>query len=146
MGFPILARWYSSFGVETRPWSNVLTFSEANVGRTDDRTKRPLLSMHDDVIKWKHFLCCWPFVRGIHRSPWNFDVFFDLHPNKRLSKQWWGWWFETLSCPLWRHRNDMWYDPEGAHCTRSVRYFSEKYAYHDISITIKVKKWWNPVI
>ena len=20
----------------------------------------------------------------------NFDVFFDLHPNKRLSKQWWG--------------------------------------------------------
>ena len=32
----------------------------------------------------------------------NFDVFFDLQPNKRLSKQWWGWWFETLSCPLWR--------------------------------------------
>ena len=26
-------------------------------------------------------------------------------PNKRLSKQWWGWWFETQSCPLWRHRN-----------------------------------------
>ena len=22
-------------------------------------------------------------------------VFFDLHLNKRLSKQWWGWWFET---------------------------------------------------
>ena len=36
----------------------------------------------------------------------NFDVFFDLHPNKRLSKQWWGWWFETQSCPLWRHSND----------------------------------------
>ena len=35
-----------------------------------------------------------------------FGVFFDLHPNKRLSKQWWGWWFETPSCPLWRHRND----------------------------------------
>ena len=31
--------------------------------------------------------------------------FFDLHPNKRLSKQWWGWWFETLSRPLWRHCN-----------------------------------------
>ena len=26
--------------------------------------------------------------------------FFDLHPNKRLSKRWWGWWFETPSCPL----------------------------------------------
>ena len=33
--------------------------------------------------------------------------FFDLHPNKRLSKQWRGWWFETLSHPLWRHRNVM---------------------------------------
>ena len=26
---------------------------------------------HDDVIKWKHFLRNWPFVRGIHRSPVN---------------------------------------------------------------------------
>ena len=32
--------------------------------------------------------------------------FFDLRPNKRLSKQSWGWWFETLSCSLWRHCND----------------------------------------
>ena len=23
----------------------------------------------------------------------------------RLSKQWWGWWFETPSCPLWRQCN-----------------------------------------
>ena len=37
-----------------------------------------------------------------------FDVFFDLHLNKRLSKQSWGWWFETLSHPLWRHFNDAW--------------------------------------
>ena len=27
---------------------------------------------HDDVIKWKHFLRYWPFVRGIQRSPVNF--------------------------------------------------------------------------
>ena len=33
------------------------------------------------------------------------DVFFNLRLNKWLSKQWWGWWFETPSCPLWRHRN-----------------------------------------
>ena len=26
---------------------------------------------HDDVIKWKHFPCYWPFVRGIRRSPVN---------------------------------------------------------------------------
>ena len=36
---------------------------------------------------------------------WSFDVYFDLRPNKRLSKQSLGWWFETLSPPLWRHRN-----------------------------------------
>ena len=35
-----------------------------------------------------------------------FYVFFDLRLNKRLSKQSWGWWFETLSHPLWRHRKD----------------------------------------
>ena len=27
---------------------------------------------HDDAIKWKGFRRCWPFVRGIHRSPVNF--------------------------------------------------------------------------
>ena len=26
---------------------------------------------HDDVIKWRHFLRYWPFLRGIHRSPVN---------------------------------------------------------------------------
>ena len=25
----------------------------------------------------------------------SFDVFFNLRLNKRLRKQWWGWWFET---------------------------------------------------
>ena len=40
--------------------------------------------------------------RPVTRS---FDVFFDLRLNKRLSKQSWGWWFETLSCPFWRHCN-----------------------------------------
>ena len=35
----------------------------------------------------------------------SFDVFFDLCPNKQLSKQWRGWWFETPSCLLWRHCN-----------------------------------------
>ena len=37
----------------------------------------------------------------------SFDIFFDLRLNGRLSKQSWGWWFETLSHPLWRHRNAM---------------------------------------
>ena len=28
-------------------------------------------SLHDDVIKWKHFPHYWSFMRGIHRSPVN---------------------------------------------------------------------------
>ena len=39
---------------------------------------------------------------------WSFDVFFDLRLNKRLSKQWRGWWFETLPHPLWCHSNETW--------------------------------------
>ena len=35
----------------------------------------------------------------------SFDVFFDLCPNKRWSKQSWGWWFDTPSGSLWRHSN-----------------------------------------
>ena len=37
----------------------------------------------------------------------SFDVFFDLRLNKRLSKQLWGWWFETPLHPLWRRCNGM---------------------------------------
>ena len=44
-----------------------------------------------------------PTQRPVTRG--GFDVFFDLRLNKRLSKQWWGWWFETLSRPLWRQCN-----------------------------------------
>ena len=40
-----------------------------------------------------------PTQRPVTRS---FDVFFDLRLNKRLSKQPWGWWFETPSWSLWR--------------------------------------------
>ena len=35
----------------------------------------------------------------------NFDVFFDLRPNKRLCKQSRRRWFETPSRPLWRYCN-----------------------------------------
>ena len=62
------------------------------------------LQIHDDVIKWKHFPRYWPAQRPVTRS---FHVFFDLHLNKPLSKQSWGWWFEMLSRPLWRDCNDI---------------------------------------
>ena len=43
--------------------------------------------------------------RPVSRS---FDIFFDLRLTKRLSKQWWGWWFEKPSRSLWRHCNVHW--------------------------------------
>ena len=44
----------------------------------------------------------YPTQRPVTRS---FDVFFDLPLNKLVSKHSWGWWFGTLSGPLWRHNN-----------------------------------------
>ena len=43
-----------------------------------------------------------PTQRPVTRG---FDFFFDLRLNKRLSKQPWGWWFETPLWSLWRHCN-----------------------------------------
>ena len=48
-------------------------------------------------------LLCREFIGHRHRS---FDVSFDQRLNKRLSKQPWGWWFETPSRSLWCHCND----------------------------------------
>ena len=55
-------------------------------------------------------LCAWnspltgefPTQRPVTRS---FYVFFDLHPNERLSKQSRRWWFEAPWRTLWRHCN-----------------------------------------
>ena len=75
--------------------------------------------MYHQLSRWRHqmetfsallALCAgktpvpgdFPKQRPVTRS---LDVFFDLRPNKRFSKQSWGWWFETLSCSLWRHCN-----------------------------------------
>ena len=70
---------------------------------------------HDDVIKWKLFstllaLCAWnsPATGEFpHKGQWRGALMFPLicALNKRLSKQSWGWWFETLSRPLWPHCN-----------------------------------------
>ena len=44
-----------------------------------------------------------PAQKPVTRS---FDALFDLRLNKRLSKQSWGWWFETPPRSLWHHCND----------------------------------------
>ena len=91
-------------------WANLLVATERPLKRAPPSRG----SVHDDVIKWKHFPRYWPFVLEIHRSRWisrtkaidtELWCLFDLRLNKRLSKQSWSWWIETLSHPLWRHRN-----------------------------------------
>ena len=57
-----------------------------------------------------------PTQRPVTRS---FETFFDLRPNKR-SKQWWGWWFETPSCPLWCPCDGeiiIWANDDFVHCS-----------------------------
>ena len=81
-----------------------------------DALKFQLVRHHDDVIKWNIFsallaICAenspvtgeFPAQRSVSRS---FDVLIELGLNKRLRKQSWGWWFETVSRPLLRHCND----------------------------------------
>ena len=59
-----------------------------------------------------------PSQRPVTRT---FDVFFDLHLYKQMSKHSWRWWLETPSGSLWRHCNayDYWYNTSyfcSGHC------------------------------
>ena len=65
-----------------------------------------------------------PVTRSIH-------VFFDLRLNKSLSKQSWGWWFETLSHPLWRRCNAKGETRKHPHTTHTYMY-----AFTHISLSI----------
>ena len=60
-----------------------------------------------------------PAQRPVMRS---FDLYFDLRRNEWLSKQWWGWWFETPSRPLWRHGNVYTYLAHGGSFRKGNNY------------------------
>ena len=79
-----------------------------------------------------------PTQRPVTRT---FDVFFDLRLNNRLSKQSWGWWFETPSCSLWRHCNMMPYWPVSdlhQHC-----FWCRLYNGHPASNQTNAELLWN---
>ena len=92
---PLLLTYISWTHIETRAWviNNII--------------------MKEDAPWWSHQMDTFSAVLGLcaENSPmtcefseqrpvtWGFDVFFDLHLNKWLSKQSWGWIFETR-----RHR------------------------------------------
>ena len=82
-----LAGWYFPH------WSSMMTSSNGNIFRVTG-------SLCGEFTGPGEF----PTQRPVTRS---FDVFFDLRLNKRLSKQPWGWWFETPSWSLRRQCNGL---------------------------------------
>ena len=68
-----------------------------------------------------------PSQRPVTRS---FDVFFDLRPNKRLSKLSRGWWFETPSRSLCRHCNEF--------CHHSVKFRTESWVNDSCNFVDKI--------
>ena len=58
---------------------------------------------HDDVITSKRFLCCWHFVRGIHRSPVTSGV-----PYQRISNMERSCSFDVSPNKLSKHSNGRW--------------------------------------
>ena len=101
-----------------------------------DRARRINVLMRHQLPWWRHqmetfsallALCVgnspvtgeFPSQRPVTRS---FDIFSDLRLNQRLSKQSWGWWFETPPCALWRHSNDWgWYLKQGS-CPKILQF------------------------
>ena len=114
MEMPITGIYY----IEMRPQISQLT---VNVFwfRQDGINSRALWPYECLISWWRHqmenIFCitghlCWEFpgpwwIPGTKASDSELWYFIDLRRNKLLSKQSWGWWFETPSRPLWRHRN-----------------------------------------
>ena len=94
-----------------RLYSKLITQIKAHVVIVYIKTAIRLYRQHNSMTVPGEF----PTQRPVTRS---FDVFFDVRPNKQLSKQSWGWWFETLSPSLWRHRNaKRWWGSGSQKCT-----------------------------
>ena len=96
-------------GEAIRQWFSRMTKWKLLPNRMKSNNKSFMMtSSNGNVFRVTGHLCGeftgpgeFPTQRPVTRS--FFFLLFDLRPNKRLSKHWWGWWFETPSCPLWRH-------------------------------------------
>ena len=88
---PIPWRIYAALGGEQLTWPSkvMMTSSNGNIFRVTGHMCGEFTGPAD-----------FPTQRSVM---WSFDVFFALRQNKRLGKQWWCWWFKTLSRPLWHH-------------------------------------------
>ena len=102
---PVQSKFCSAMSPMCRVWGTILWWPIPN------RNKIMMTSSNGNIFcvlalcAGNSSVICEIFVqRPVMRS---FDYFFDVRLNKRLSKQSWGWWFETPSCSLWRHCNDI---------------------------------------
>ena len=91
-----------------------------------ERTCSVMMSSNGNIFRVTGPLCGeftghrWiPLTRASDAKLWCFLWYALELLNKRLSKQSWGWWFETPSRPLWRHCN--------AECCRSNMKFLHFY-------------------
>ena len=97
----------SACEIEERGYAHVYTDKLINISVSMYACAYMMTSSNGNIFRVTGALCReftveFPSQRPVTRS---FDVFFVLCLNKRLSKQSWGWWFETPSRPLWRHFN-----------------------------------------
>ena len=96
-------------------WWNMMTSSNGTIFRVTGPLCREFTGPGEFPAKW-------PVTRS-------FDVFFDLRLNKRLSKQPWGWWFETPLWSLWRQCNVFITDCTGS-CWNDNVQCSQRWKFH----------------
>ena len=89
-----------------------------------------MTSSNGNIFRVTGHLCGDSPVNGEFAAHWpvtrSFDVFFDRRLNERLSKQSWGWRFETPSRPFWRSSNAVPYlriDRWGLNCSLAAQPF-----------------------
>ena len=112
-GYTIIARFLTAW---PHNGERITTPCHGNAFRTSDplsffcrQSEYMMTSSNGNIFRITGPLCGeftgpgeFPAQRPVTQS---FDVFFDLRLNKQLSKQPWGWWFETPSWSLWRQCN-----------------------------------------
>ena len=91
-----------NYGTQMWQWQSSWMISWGSMLKMVSKMDKMMTSSNRNIFRVTgHF--CGESTRSVTQSV---DVFFDLRPNIRLSKQWWGWWFETPLSPLWRHCNE----------------------------------------
>ena len=81
---------YSGLPIDDSSGDTMMTSSNGNIFRVTGALRGELIGH-----RWI-----------LHTKASDAELWCFLHLYKRLSKQPWGWWFETPSCLLWRHCND----------------------------------------